>query len=71
MIRAGLSGLNSDIAPGLSVKKPVILESGSGFYLRAGTADEYTQLVINNKWAVLEYTVNDTIKKTIPLWDGK
>lgn len=63
--------LNSDITPGLNIKKPVTLESGSGFYFRAGTADEYTQLVINNKWAVLEYGVNGSIKKTIPLWDGK
>ena len=62
--------LNARISPGLGINNKVSIASGSPIYLKSGSENEYTQLVIQNKWIAIEYLVNNEREKVIQLWDG-
>lgn len=61
--------LYSKIFAGLGTKQNLVIENGNGTYLGCGTPEDFTRLVVNNKWVVVEHFTNGTIDNIVKLYD--
>ena len=57
------------IFAGLGTKQNLVIENGNGTYLGCGTPEDFTRLVVNNKWVVVEHFTNGTIDNIVKLYD--